>query len=243
MATQASRSSEAPSIFAAVPTPQRLNGPIISGSCRAGGRERSPAARDLRRPGAGKNASFVAPGGDLALIPSVMRILTPYLAIAALVAPASLSAESFEGKVTMQMTGRGGTAQEVSYTMKGSRVLIGIGTMAGVIMDRDKNEITVLMPQQRMYMVRPMPQVPANPQAPNGAPNDVSFQETGVTEKILGYTCTKYLVKSKGSTTELWVTDQLGSFAGFGPGMGGGRPGGGRGSLPQPWEQGLRGHR
>lgn len=170
-----------------------------------------------------------------------MRILTPYLAIAALVAPASLSAESFEGKVTMQMTGRGGTAQEVSYTMKGSRVLIGIGTMAGVIMDRDKNEITVLMPQQRMYMVRPMPQVPANPQAPNGAPNDVSFQETGVTEKILGYTCTKYLVKSKGSTTELWVTDQLGSFAGFGPGMGGGRPGGGRGSLPQPWEQALRG--
>jgi hypothetical protein len=129
----------------------------------------------------------------------------------------------------------------MTYSMKGSRVLISMENTAGIIMDRDKNEITIMMPQQRMYMVRPMPQAQANGQAPNGAPQDVSLQETGVTETILGYACTKYLVKSKNSTTELWLTDQLGSFAGFSQGMGGGRPGGGRGGMPQAWEQALHG--
>jgi hypothetical protein len=173
-----------------------------------------------------------------------MKIRASFLAVVALALPAAQSAEPFEGKVSMKITGKNNTIQEMSYTIKGSRVLISMGTMGGVIMDRDKNEITILMPQQRMYMVQTIPQPPAAPQSPSGSPGDVSFQNTGVTDIILGYTCTKYLVKAKGTTSELWVTDQLGPFAGFGSGMGRGPMGGsgrGRGGPPQPWEEALRG--
>jgi hypothetical protein len=173
-------------------------------------------------------------------MPAMMKILTPILVVAALAAPAARAADSFEGKVTMKMTDGKGAAQEITYSMKGSRVLISMGS-AGMIMDRDKNEMTIMMPQQRMYMVRPMPQMQANPKAPAGAPQDTTLEETGVTETILGYPCTKYLVKSGKSTTELWLTDQLGSFMGFSSAMGGGRPGAGRGSAPQAWEQALHG--
>jgi hypothetical protein len=175
---------------------------------------------------------------------SAMKTLIPILVIAALAAPAARSADTFEGKVTMKMTSRGGAANEITYSMKGSRVLITMGNMGGmgsVVMDRDTNEITIMMPQQKMYMVQSIPQPPANPQTPNGPPQDTSLQETGVTETILGYTCTKYIVKSNKSTTEMWLTDQLGSFAGFSSAMGRGRPGAGRSSMPQAWEQALHG--
>jgi hypothetical protein len=173
-----------------------------------------------------------------------MKKLTPLLAILALALPAAHSTEPFEGKVTMKISGPDQADHEISYTIKGSRVLITMGAMGSVIMDRERNEITMLMPQQRMYMVQPIPQPPPDSQAPTGAPDDVSMQVTGVTDKILGYACTKYLLKSKKSTTELWLTDQLGSFAGFGPGAGGGPMGGagrGRAAAPQAWEEALRG--
>jgi len=169
-----------------------------------------------------------------------MKKFALLLAPFALAAPAAHSAEPFEGKVTFTMTSGAGVPNEVSYTIKGAHVLISAGNAVGIIMDRDKNEVTMMMPQQRMYMVRPLPQPPANLQAPNGAPQGVSLQETGTTEEILGYTCKKYLIKANSSTTELWLTEQLGSFIGLGQAMSGGRPGGRTGPA-QAWEQALQG--
>ena len=163
-----------------------------------------------------------------------------FLATLALVAPAARSAESFEGKVTFTMTSGAGVPNEVSYSIKGTHLLISAGNAAGIILDRDKNEVTIMMPQQRMYMVRPLPQPPAGLQSSISASKGVSLQETGATEEILGYTCKKYLLKTDSSTTELWLTDQLGSFIGLGAAMGGGRPGG-RAGPAQAWEQALQG--
>ncbi len=169
-----------------------------------------------------------------------MKRIALLLAPLALAVPAAHSAEPFEGKVAFTMTSGAGVPNEVSYTIKGAHVLISAGNAVGIIMDRDKNEVTMMMPQQRMYMVRPLPQPPAGLQAPNGATQGVSLQDTGATEKILGYSCKKYLVKTSSSTTELWLTDQLGSFIGLGQAMGGGRPGGRTGPV-QAWEQALQG--
>jgi hypothetical protein len=70
------------------------------------------------------------------------------------------------------------------------------------------------------------------------------------TEKILGYDCGLYVVKRKDSTTQLWLTEQLGAFVGFGldagkgskssapmsPPSPGGAPGRASASNPNSWE-------
>jgi|GEM_PF-5580068 len=68
-----------------------------------------------------------------------------------------------------------------------------------------------------------------------------SLEKTGETEKILGYTCEKYLLKTKDATSELWLTDGLGTFLGLGSGA---NPMGGwhaKGATAQAWEKALAG--
>jgi len=69
-------------------------------------------------------------------------------------------------------------------------------------------------------------------------PDETTFEKTGEKEKILGYTCEKYVIKSKDGTTDVWATDELGRFMGFGGGMGG--PMGKRKAAPA-WEKALAG--
>ena len=109
------------------------------------------------------------------------------------------------------------------------------------ITDPAKQQMTILMTDQRMYMVRPIPAVSANASAGGaGKASGATLEKTGITEKIQGYDCTKYVVKDGNRTTEMWVTDQLGAF----PGIGGGNPmAGGRGGPPpsSAWEEALKG--
>lgn len=115
------------------------------------------------------------------------------------------------------------------------------GHSASMIMNQAKQEMTILMPQQKMYMVRPMPKPGETPQESGRA--EPTIEKTGEHEKILGYDATKYVSKSPEGTTEVWITDQLGTFMGLGGGPGGGpggrpgRNGGGR----QAWEQAFVG--
>ena len=61
---------------------------------------------------------------------------------------------------------------------------------------------------------------------------------TSTKETILGYDCTKFVVTGEHGTTEIWVTDQLGTFMGFYHGGGPGR----RGSQEAPeWESAMKG--
>ena len=191
-----------------------------------------------------------------------MKKFVPLLLAAALLAPAALSAASFEGQVTMKMTGSEGKSQQVSLSLKGNltRMEMPGGPMgaATVIMDSARRETTIVMAQQRMYMVQALPAPGAipggsDPGAPEGPPPaEPVLEKSGVTEKILGYDCVKLITHDKNSTTEIWVTDQLGTFSflglmngggPMGPGLRGG-PGGPRGGArpsPQGWEQLLQG--
>lgn len=172
-----------------------------------------------------------------------MKLLPSFLlAIAALAAPAVLGAASFEGQVRMKISDARGRSHEMEQRIKGDRVRTEMNTRKGetmaVIMDLPKREMIMLMPEQHMYMVHALP----DPMAAAGADDaDFSFEKTGETEKILGYTCTKYLAKSKDATTDVWVTEELGRFAGFGNGpgpMGMGR----RAAAPRAaWEKALAG--
>lgn len=150
-------------------------------------------------------------------------------------------AANFEGKVTMKLTGPKGAPQEMTFSIKEglSRIDMnaGKGGSVGIIMDAAKQEMTMLMLEQKMYMTHPIPKATAAATAEGAAGTAVEITTTK--EKILGYDCVKYLVTSKDGTSEIWVTDQLGGFLGMGGGPNGG---GGRGGPPaQGWEQALLG--
>jgi hypothetical protein len=174
-----------------------------------------------------------------------MKKLLPLLLAFAL--PIAASAADFEGKVTMKMTGPRGAPQELVFSLaKGlSRIDVDLGPdrAAAMIFDPAKQEMTILMPEQRMYMVQSLanPQVEAAAQRAEG-----TVEKTDEHEKILGYDCVKYVSKSADTTTEIWGTDQLGTFAGLGGGnpMGGfgGRRGGPPAGMAAPgWENAFRG--
>jgi hypothetical protein len=98
--------------------------------------------------------------------------------------------------------------------------------------------MTILVPGQKMYLVRPMPAAPTPLQHPEKG-MDRPIVSSGETETILGYKCTKYTAPSAdGSTVEMWVTTELGNFAGFGGGMG---PGASRSGPSQEWAKLVQG--
>jgi hypothetical protein len=176
-----------------------------------------------------------------------MKKLSALLIGSVLLFPRILPAETFEGKVTMTVTDPNGKTVPLTFNLKEglSRMDVdaGPGKTASMIMDMNKKEMTILIPQQKMYMVQPLtlPAAASTAGVPDPSP-DVSFEKTPDTEKILGYDCVKFIAKTKDSTTEIWTTDQLGTFLGMGGGgMMGGRRGGPPGAGSQPWAQAMAG--
>lgn len=173
-----------------------------------------------------------------------MKIVTAALTAIALVAPAVLSAADFEGVVQMNMTGSHDRTMPLTFSMKSGLTRIDMepapGMTAAAIMDPVKQEVTMVMPQQRMYMVQPLSGGPAAPMdAAKEKYGDAQLEKTNEHEKILGYDTTKYVAKTKDGTTAAWMTDQLGTFMGLG---GGGPMGGHRGAAPgRGWEELFKG--
>ena len=185
------------------------------------------------------------PGGG-PLVSRAMNLLFRFLAVGSLLtAVQSFAAGGFEGKVTFAMSGGKGRPQVMDYTMKGSVLRMDInaeGHTVSSIMDMGKREMTMLMPEQHMYMVMPMKLPPEAAAKAKEMESTAEIEKTGKTETILGYKCQQVLVKDKGVVTEMWLAEGLGNFMGMG--NGGGSPfGGGRGgpAAPSKWEQALKG--
>ena len=111
------------------------------------------------------------------------------------------------------------------------------------IMDVEKMEMLMLMPEQNMYMVMPVKKAVEKAVEKQGE-MDVDVQKTGKTETILGYKAEQILVteKKKKTVTELWITKELaGTFMGLGNAQGGGSPFGGRkNAAGAKWEEVLK---
>lgn len=178
-----------------------------------------------------------------------MNLLLRFLAVGSLLTAApAFAADTFEGQVSFTITSGKGRTQSMDYTMKGQAVRMDInaeGHEVSNIMDLTKHEMTMLIHEQHMYMVQPMPAMNAAPRAGTPAGKDAAPigepEKTGKTETILGYLCHQVLVKEKDKTTELWLADGLGLFMGLGGGnpmMGGGSRGG---ATVAKWEQALKG--
>ncbi len=166
-----------------------------------------------------------------------MKLLPSLLLSASLaIAPAVLHAADFEGKIRMKMTEPRGGSRNLDYSIKPGLVRADIALdekqNMTTIMNSAKKEVVVLMPGQNMYFSSSIDDV-----ADVAAEHAGSLEKTGETTKILGYDCTKYVSRDKGTTTEIWATDELGTFAGISAG----NPMSRKKSSGPGWEQALKG--
>jgi hypothetical protein len=180
-----------------------------------------------------------------------MKLIRSLAPLCALALTCALSAETFEGKVSMTMTSSTSSngPQTINYSIKEGFMRMDVTAAKGAgafITDFKNRQVIILMPQQKMYMVQQMPDPNAAGKpggapgaTPGGSPNasNTSFKDTGETETILGYPCKKYEITSPKGTTEIWATDQLGVFGGLSMGGAPGR----RPQAPQAWESVIKG--
>jgi len=151
-----------------------------------------------------------------------MKSYVSFFRLAALcllaVVPAT-TALAFEGKVSMTMSTSGENTMPMTYFLKGTHMRIEMaippdkhnkdgGTFA-TIMDLEKKEMTMLMPDQKMYMVHAIPEASEKSKSKVAEPD---FKPTGRKEKIAGIEAEEYVGHSDKKLTEIWVTKELGQF-------------------------------
>lgn len=148
-----------------------------------------------------------------------MKKITPLLLACALVLPSLARAAEFEGTVSMKIVEPRGTTMPMTLKLKSgkARMEFQAEKMTGaMILDHAKQEMIMLMPDQRMYMVHSLANMPGQATAEDPA-DETKVEKTGETEEILGYDTTKYVTRTKEGTTEVWITDELGTFMGLAP--------------------------
>lgn len=170
-----------------------------------------------------------------------MKLIPTLATLCALLMPCALPAQTFEGKVTMKITSSSGKegSQSIEMSMKEGFMRTDMATArgtAGMIMDFKNRQMIILMAAQRMYMVRPI-DIPTGPRPQGTEAPKGELVDTGEKDTILGYPCTKYTYAGAKETSEIWVTDKLGTFGGLFQGGGPGGPA----QRPPAWEGALRG--
>jgi Domain of unknown function (DUF4412) len=179
-----------------------------------------------------------------------MNLLSRILVVGSLLtAVHTFAATSFEGKVTFTVTSEKGKSMDMNYSIKDQKVRMDMnaeGHSMVMITDLEKFEMLMLMQEQRMYMVMPLKKPIEEAIAAHGGSGELNtdIQRTGKTDTILGHKCEQILVtdKDRGTVTELWVANDLGTFTGLG--SGGGSPFGGRKqAAAAKWEEVMKGQK
>jgi hypothetical protein len=173
-----------------------------------------------------------------------MNFMLRLLAVGTLLtASVSFAADTFQGKVSLAITSGKSKAQTLNYSIKDQKLRMDIqadGHDMATIMDMNKLEMLMLMPEQQMYMVMPIKK-PVEQAMAKQSESTADIEVTGKTDTILGYKCNQILVKDKGTVTEMWVAEGLGTFMGLGSKGGGGPFGGGKPAAAAKWEEALKG--
>lgn len=135
-----------------------------------------------------------------------------------------LAAQAFEGVVTWQM---GAKKETMTQSYKGNQVRTEMGRggrEAVMLMDGGARTMTMVMTNEKMYMVMSLDRPDMQHDAQGKPPK---LTATGKTETIAGYTCEVYRFaeeEGKPETMEMCVAKGLGYFMmGSGGGMMGGR--------------------
>ena len=156
------------------------------------------------------------------------------------VAAAPVTAQAFEGTVTMDLPSMSNTAGGMTYQIKGDKMAMSMtmgqnaGPMAGkemrMIVDQGTGKMTMLIPME-MGGSKGMKMVVDMKSAANDHQADIvntEIKPLGTSETIAGYKCDDYEIRDKGKVTgRMCATHDLGTFA-----YPSGSPMGGRSSTP-----------
>ena len=131
-----------------------------------------------------------------------------------LLASAAFAASAFEGTVNFKITAASEKPMDLNYSIKGDKLRMDMTGQKGagvMIADMKKKEMMMLMPQEKMYMTMAIPDAV---ETAKQKADDSTLEKTSETEKILGYTATKYIStdKKKNTSTDLWLAEGVGSF-------------------------------
>ena len=168
-------------------------------------------------------------------------------------APAVVSAQAFEGVITMRMgalRAGGDGLQEIEYLSHGGKVRMNIKSQMGpigIIGDPAEKKLYVLIDPQSMYMEISTDAAAGRAGAGAGAVNvniaEPKITRTGKKETIAGRECEHITVEAQQETTDVCVARGLGPFMNAMSSMGGmgGMMGmGGRGATAPPaWQRSL----
>ncbi len=124
------------------------------------------------------------------------------------------SQDQFEGKVTFNIFDNG-ESHTMQYYVKGSKLRFDAneqGHQGQIIMDPAAKQFMIIMPQQKMYMVMPIPDMKDNNTGSESTGDKSDFVKTGETKDILGYTAEKWTYKNGEDQGEAWMTKDIGGF-------------------------------
>lgn len=143
------------------------------------------------------------------------QVLILTLASTTLASP--LAAQSFEGAVSMTVTGDDGKSTPINYLIsKDGKLRYDMssprGDQVAMIIDPAAQKMLMVMTAMKMYMERDMAGGMA-PMQGRGGGRGGSVTRTGRTEMIAGYKCEHITVtEENGSTDDICVTSELGAF-------------------------------
>ena len=120
-------------------------------------------------------------------------------------------AQSFEGVLLVNATTERGV-MPMTYMLKGDNARMEFegrpGMTAVMLMNGKENKSYMLMTQMKAYMELPSGEKQGDSAKPQ-------LKKTGKTQKLLGYNCEQFIVKSADQESEIWVTKELGKFVMF----------------------------
>jgi hypothetical protein len=126
---------------------------------------------------------------------------------------APLTAQSFEGTVTMNMTSDNGTARSMSFMLKGGKMRFDPpGGQVSVIIDPATERMMVIVNAQHMYMESSFDEAVTAAQM-NVAVPAPKIVKTGKFETVAGYKCEDVTATDDdGKTLTICLSSELGGF-------------------------------
>ena len=134
-----------------------------------------------------------------------------------------IAQSQFEGKLKIQVTEEG-KKHSMDYFVKGDKFRLEVkdmGETGAMIFDSKAMKMTIVMPQQKMYMEMPLDGIDTESYFDEGT-SKAKIKKTGESQTINGYKCEKWIIEDEGLTTEAWITTELGGFLFSGNPMAGG---------------------
>jgi hypothetical protein len=122
--------------------------------------------------------------------------------------------DQFEGKVTFNVYDDG-ESHTVEYFVKDNKIRFDAneeGQQGQIVMDPSAKQVMIIMPQQKMYMVMPIPDTNMDSDNSGKMDDDTKFVKTGETKEILGYTAEKWTYKDGNDVGEAWMTKDVGAL-------------------------------